>query len=723
MKCSALFSRGTLAVLLASAGLSGACSDSQVTTGIAGLSGTYDVVMSDNLVFVTSSDEDNLRVLDVDRNPRDFIPAPNPLQALAIPVLERPDSLTRDVGYVADPSREDVGREFSGPYVYARSSGSFLISVVAAARERLVQVGAPLDTGALVTAFAARAPAGEGAPSVLYYALQTPPAGASGFPCTSGAVMRQELPGPDALGAGAPPAATPVFCLNPRESASALLIMPQAGQLALATRSTTNLPPALPGRTVLLTESAAGGLASVTVDLTAGFGGVPVRRLVTHPRVTRVADNPATPDSEEEILTAGRFIYGVRDETACSAGAECSGVVAVESSTGAIATDLSGAPMLPIGVSGLPTGLAIVPEARVRLVLADGTGGTAVIPLLGILPSSTGTITLFSASDRRVFDLDPASASATLELRNGAEAVVDPEGGRGSKDLPAMVKVEQVVEYVNPQDPSRTFTRRTLFEGSVVNNTYRIVYQGVFPNLAGLTRDLAAPTLFEVEQPTDLRRQVAVGDIIVLESDSEVCGTDLAVTAVVPVSEGRVRLTTTDIPAGCAGLPRFSVLAAGEQPFLLVNSAGELLARDITGAARSYSIPTSYFFHPSTLLGQVEVDDVPNVDPPPWQVPAFPATPPDIDIRVEPPSGDLRLLRGDRFVVSLNSGIRTHTFGVNSESAGAGLTFYTLPGPVVAAPGSDLAYIAYPSADGILQVNLGLVEDNRLNAGALNPFE
>lgn len=720
MKCSALCSRGTLAVLLASAGLSGACSDSQVTTGIAGLSGTYDVVMSDNLVFVTSSDEDNLRVLDVDRNPRDFIPAPNPLQALAIPVLERPDSLTRDVGYVADPSREDVGREFSGPYVYARSSGSFLISVVAAARERLVQVGAPLDTGGLVTAFAARAPAGEGAPSVLYYALQTPPAGVSGFPCTSGAVMRQELPGPDALAAGAPPPAVPVFCLNPRESAGALLVMPQAGQLALATRSTTNLPPALPGRTLLLTESAAGGLASVTMDLTAGFGGVPVRRLVTHPRVTRVADNPNTPDSEEEILTAGRFIYGVRDETACSAGAECSGVVAVESSTGAIATDLSGAPMLPIGVSGLPTGLAIVPEARVRLVLADGSGGTAVIPLLGILPSSTGTITLFSASDRRVFDLDPASASATLELRNGAEAVVD----RGLGDLTTVVKVEQVIEYVNPETPARTYTRRTLFEGSVLNNTYRIVYQGVFPNMTALTRDLAAPTLFEVDQPTDLRRQVAVGDVIVLESDSEVCGTDLAVTAVVPVSEGRVRLeTTTDLPAGCAGLPRFSVLAAGAQPFLLVNSAGELLARDIAGTTASYSIPTSYFFHPANLLAQVEVDDVPNVDPPPWQVPAFPATPPDIDIRVEPPSGDIRLLRGDRVVVSLNSGIRTHTFGVNSESAGAGLTFYTLPGPVVAAPGSDLAYIAYPSADGILQVNLGLVEDNRLNAAALNPFE
>ena len=714
MKRSALFPRGTLAVLLASAGLSGACSDSEVRTGIAGLSGTYDIVLSNNLVFVTSSDEDNLRVLDLGAEPRDFIPAPNPLQALAIPVLERPDALTRDVGYVN-------GAEVSGPYVYARSSGSSLISVVAAERTRLVQVGnAPLDTGALVTAFAARAPAAEGAPSVLYYALQTPPAGASGFPCTSGVVMRQELPGPDALAAGERPRATPVFCLNPRESASALLVMPQAGQLVLATRSTTNRPPELPGRTVLISEPATGGLASITVDLSAGFGGSPVRRLATHPQVTRVQDNPDTPGNETEVLTAGRFIYGVRDETACGAGPACSGVLAVESATGAVATDLSGAPMLPIGVPGLPTGLALVPEAQIRVRLSDGTDLPAIVPLLGILPSSTGTITFFSASDRRVFDLDPASASATVELRNVGEGAAD----RGLGDLRTVVNVEQVVEYVNPTAPSRTATRRTLFEGSVISSTYRIIYQGIFPTLAGLARDLAAPTLFEVAQPADPRRQVAVGDFIRLESDNDVCGTDLVVTAVQPATAGRVRLeTATAIPDVCAGLPRFSVLAGGEQPFLLINAAGELLARDIAGATAGYAIPTSYFFHPTNLLGQVEVDDVPNVGEPPWLVPAYPATPPDILIRVATPSVASRLVRGDRFVVALSSGVRTYTFGVNTESAGAGLTFYTLPGPVVAAPGSDLAYIAYPSADGILQVNMRLVEDNRLNTAALNPFE
>ncbi|MFP2913119.1 hypothetical protein ACLESD_50570, partial [Pyxidicoccus sp. 3LFB2] len=503
-------------------------------------------------------------------------------------------------------------------------------------------------------------------------------------------------------------------------SLAALLVMPQAGQLALATRSTTNLPPALPGRTLLLAESETGGLATIAVDLSAGFGGAPVRRLATHPQVSRGQENdPRTPEDETVALAAGRFIYGVRDETACGANAECSGVLAVESSTGAIATDLSGAPMLPINVPGLPTGLAIVPEARLRLILEDGSGGTAIIPLLGIVPSSTGDITLFSASDRRLFDLDTRSASVGLELRSVTEAVTD----RGLGDLNTVVNVEQVVEYVDPANPARTATRRTLFEGSVVSNTYRIVYQGIFPTMAGLTRDLEAPTRFEVPQSTNPRQQAGVGDLIVLESDDLRCTVDLVVSAVQPASEGRVRLeTATVIPEDCAGLPRFSVLAGGEQPFLLIDAVGNLLARDIAGPTAGYGIPTSYFFHPVDLLAQVEVDDVPNVNPPPWQVPAYPATPPDIVIRVATPSVVTRLVRGDRFVVSLSSGIRTHTFSVD-DSPATGLSFYTLPGPVVAAPGSDLAYIAYPSADGILQVNLGLVEDNRANAAALNPFE
>lgn len=721
MKRSALLPRGTLGLLLACAGLSGACSSSTTTTGVAGLSGTYDVVLSNDLVFVTSSDDDALKVLDLSADPKDFVPAPNPLQALSIPVVERPNALTRDMGFVD-------GADTAGPYVYARSSGSSKISVVAADRNRLKQVGDPLDAGALVTAFAARAPAGEGAPSVLYYAVQTPPSGVTGFACPNGAVLRQELPGPDVLATAVPPAPVPVFCLNPREAVSALLVMPQAGQLVVATRSTNNLPPALLGRTLLLTESATGGLASVSVDLGPGFEGSPVRMLATHPQVVRIPDNKDTPNVDETVrLPAGQFVYGVRDESACGAAAQCSGILAVDSTTGARANDLTGAPMLPITVPGLPTGMAIIPYGVVKLTFTDNTSTNATVPLLGIIPSSTGSISIIQASDPREFDLNPNAASVSVELRDVTEAAVD----RGITDVSSVVSVAQTVEYTNPADPARKAVRRTLFEGSVVGNTYRIVYQGIFPTMASLERDLSQPTLFEVDQYTDPQQKVAPDDIIVLEGDNEVCATDLVVSAVTPTGTGnRVRLeTTTPIPDICADLPRFTVRAAGKQPFILINASGDLLSRRIapdpdTGEELGYAIPTSYFYHPDGFgTATVQVDDVANVPPEPWTVPAFPPTPPDLVIRVAVPSAANRLTRSDRFLVTVSSGVQPFSFGVDTATTLVGLSFYTLPGPVAARPGGNLAYIAYPSADGILQVNLTELVPNALNSRALDPKE
>lgn len=718
--------RSTLAVLLACAGLSGACSDSQVTSGLAGLSGTYDLTYANGLIFVTSSDRDELRVLDLLTEPKQYIPAPNPLEALSIPVLDRPDALTHD---------DDFGSsgEAGIPYIYARSSGSQRISVVAAQRDRLTQVGEPLDAGGLVTAFAARAPSATRATSVLYYALQTPPPAAPAgvtYPvnCAFGAIMRRELPGPDILASEGAPPAVPVFCLFERETAMALAVMPEEGRLVVATRNTTRLPPELPGRTLLITETVGGGTPREPVDLSAGFEGSPVRLVATHPQVTLVEDNEETPANETQVLPAGTYIFGLRDESSCGGAPQCTGVLAVESATGVRATDVGGAPMFSITAgTGLPTGMAIIPDGFVLLRVGDGVR-VGKVPLLGILPSSNGSITLFSASDRRHFDVEPATANAVVTLRNAAEVVVDRQVDTARET--GVVAVEQAVEYVlDPSNPNsrRTTPKRKLFEGSVPDLTFRIIFQGVFPTLAGLPRDLANPTSFEVAQDADPRKQVAPGDVIILESADAVCATDLVIRAVTPTTTGRVRLeTSTPIPEICAGLPNFSVLAAGTEPLILVDGAGNLLARDLAGNAAGYGIPTSYFFHPVGFQSGTQlVDDVTGDDPgqtgdEPWAVPAFPKPPPNLVIRVEG-NPQARLVRGDRFVVEVNSGVRNYVFGVNTGAGG--LALYTLPGPVAAPAGSSLAYIAYPSADGVLQVNMERLVDNALNAAALVPFE
>ncbi|WP_426746633.1 hypothetical protein VZQ01_00495 [Myxococcus faecalis] len=719
--------RGTLTVLLACAGLGAGCSDTQATTGFAGLSGTYDLTMVGDLVFVTSSDRDELQVLDLSKDPKQFIPAPNPLQTLAIPVLDRPDSLTRDVGYKAD------GSDHAGPYVYARSAGASQISVVAAGPDRLVQV-LRLEGRSLITSFAARSPAPvpEGqtpGPGVLYYGIQDPDAP---FEADTGGsrIERQWVPGPDALGAGeVVPAAVTLFCLQPGESVQAMAVLPN-DQLVVATRQATGLT----GRTLLVQDTHPETSVDCTTpsaavrDLSGGFDNFPVRYLVTHPRVS-IPDNSETPQNEAQVMEAGQFVFGIKDELSCGGATECTGVLAVDTLTGLTATDLSGAKMLPIRPpDGLPTGLALIPTAtlRLRLVGPEGTittDASATVPLLGLMPSSNGSITTFSASDRRQFDLDLRRANVVVEARNEQEQVITVGGAS------TLVDVSQAVEHLcdpsNPTGPS--VTRRTLLEGSVVGGVFRFIYQGAFPSMVDLPRDLTTPTSFVVPQATEVSRQVRLDDTIVLANQDIRCTTDLKVTSIRPASEaGKVVLeTTTPIPEDCAELPLFTVRVGGDQRFVLVNDLGEFLSRDVEDSGPGYQIPTSYYFHPADFTQTTTVPDsaIPCGTPGDITVPLFPPTPPPLTLRATATNA---LSRGDRFVVSVGSGVRNHISGVDtSSSSGAGLAFYTLPGPVVAAQsgGASLAYIAYPSADGILQLNLSVIIDNAVNAFGLSAFE
>ncbi|WP_368670458.1 hypothetical protein [Myxococcus sp. AM011] len=717
--------RATLTVLAACAGLTVGCSDTQATTGFAGLSGTYDLTLVGDLVFVTSSDRDELQVLDLAANPKQFISAPNPLQTLAIPVLDRPDSLTHDVGFKAD------GSELPGPYVYARSAGASQISVVAAARARLVQM--QRFTGrSLVTAFAARSPdvrpEGEPpAPSVLYYAIQDPDALLDTD--TGGArIERQLVPGPEALEAGevAPPSVT-LFCLQVGESVQAMTVLP-GNQLVVATRQASGQA----GRTLVVTDTGPTASAdcltpsAATRDLSAGFDNTPVRFVVSHPRVTLRQDDPSTPTVNEfSEMPAGQFVYGIKDEVACGGAPECTGVLAVDTTTGLRATDLSGAPMFPIRPpDGLPTGLALVPSALLQFIVI-GEGGSVVtndvgsVPLLGLMPSSNGTITAFSAGDRRHFDLDSRKAFFTAVARNASEEAIEI-----GANVNTLVNVSQSLNY--PCDPANPTGQRTadqtgLFEGSVPDGIFRFVYQGAFPGMIDLQRDLSTPTTFEVPQSAVASQQVREGDVVVLASLDIICTTDLVVSSVQPAAEaGRARLETlTPIPESCSQLPLFTVRASGPQSFLLVDQNGTLLSRDVTGTSATvpgYEIPTAYTFHSADFLATTSLS---GCDSGALTVPLYPTTPPPLRLRAEAVQS---LVRGDRYVVTVGSGVATYVAGVDtSNNSGAALQFYTLPGPVAAsqAGGAGLAYIAYPSADGILQVNLELLFPNALNAQAL----
>ncbi|RKG89064.1 hypothetical protein [Corallococcus terminator] len=712
------------ALLLSAASLTVACSDTTSTAGAAGLSGTYDVVLSNQLVFVTSQDRDELRVLDLTRSPREYIPAPNPLEPLAIPVVARPDSLTRDVGYDAE------GNDVSGPYIYARSSGGRSISVVAADRARLNEV-TRLSTGQLITAFAAHAPVAEGAPSVLYYALQTRPEAAEALcgPFGGGVVMRQDLPAPDAFDAGALPAALPVFCLQPADTVLSMITLPArpgvTDSLVIAIRNVT-------GTSRLVRAVADGASVEVaykrprpvpyTVPTYTDLVDIPARLVATHPAYGPTATRVAQ----------GRYVYVVLDELTCVT-AECEGVIALDngpdplvpSATPVLARDVTGAPMLTLRPSGgLPTGLTLRAGLEVRELLSDSIAYTSPIPLLGIVPSSNNQITLFRADERRAFNLDrdPTTgalpATVTVDLRDGSEL-----------SRPDQIRSIVVNQPGCPQRADVANADAFLCNGTLPSGTYRFVFQGILPGLVNLARDLnVEDPPFLVETSLVAARSVVPGDLLVLANNVGACEKPVKVLRLEDLGDGRTQLFPDLADADtlialetCAAYPFFSVRAGPTvKPFILysgLETSDSYVQRLNVNEPYTVSSFLDYYYHADGFdLG---------LDPPKSPTTFVPA-PLSLTLTATFGGAD-RLGVGDRYVVTLLPRFRRFIFGVDTGS-GSSLTnlgAYTLPGSVVATDvaGSSLAYIAYPSADGVLQVALEQISDNADNLQYLRAFQ
>ncbi len=690
--------------LALSAGILSGCSDSPTSTTRAELRGTYDVTLSGRYLFVTSSDENELRVVDLESSPRDFVKAPNPLEPLAIPVLQRPSNLTRDESYTESGEQGEPG-----PYIYARSFGSREISVVAAHPDFFVERHR-ITAGGLVTAFAARAGGSLGG-SVLYYAEQAGP---------DAKLFRVELPQPDAL--------TMDSDIRPRQQSLAL-----TGRTVVALLVLPPENPSAPERLVIATRGTMGtggetfrvALAGdvATREMTYDFGS-PVRLLATHPRAELPQDtwfqcsfdperrDPASKEAiPPEPLRAGQHVFGVLDESSCGGQQGCSGVVAVDAVTGVRAKDPTGLPMLPIAVGGgLPTGLTLATQVDVKLPCETETPlfneqtqridlvsrNVPIVkrPLVGIVPTSNGTITLFDGVSMRTFDLDPEKAASTMLLVNSAGAT-----------------------KVDEERTLKQYLEVAVAEGVTQTDTFRIVYQRALPGLAALERESCpaggASCSFTVN--AEPAAEVEVGDVVALVRDRETCkdarGNDLDLVIRQKVTAGSsTQLVTDPIPLGseCAELerfPNFTVRAAGPRPFVVISNGRGYLGR--IGAGQTFEIAASYYYRP---------DPPSSLDPAPKE------------IRITPTSEGAKsevIARGDEYIVTTTSHFRPYIFGVDTSSALVGLAAYRLPGPVVytRVGDADLAYIAYPSADGILQVALESITENALNTSGLVPFE
>ncbi|HZH16386.1 MAG TPA: hypothetical protein VE057_18695, partial [Archangium sp.] len=232
------------------------------------------------------------------------------------------------------------------------------------------------------------------------------------------------------------------------------------------------------------------------------------------------------------------------------------------------------------------------------------------------------------------------------------------------------------------------------------DQTYVLTYQGLLPGMTSLARTDGAflvpyvprPGKGPVPQP---------GDTITLLSAAtggQPCATDvpvLSVQAPVAPATQATLVTSAELPAGCGDFRYFQVRAGGAQPMVLSSGGEDYLTR--LGAGDEFSSTGPYFFHPPGYAGETE----------------------GTLARIRVVGGANlanELTRGDRYVVTTDA--HFYPYLISVELAGD-LFFFRLPGPVVQATvaGVDYAYIAYPSANGVLQVEM-----TNLTAGVANRF-
>lgn len=635
------------ALLLALVALAG-CNQTAVPpyTGI--LAGVYDLALVGDLLFITSSDHNELRVFDTSLSPRDFVRAPNPLEPLSIPVVSRPVGVVRDVHY------DSTGAEVGGPYVYAYGTAEPFISVVGADRSLLREMlpaGTPDAPGRLradgpVSAIAAHGPTQATdfpggrtlAASRLFYATAVG---------NEGHLYRVDLLGSDAIN-GSNPQSQLLQRLT-GEFVIALAAMPDPDRVVVATRSQSGQT----GRAYIL-NIADGSMVPLHFPY-------PVRRLVVTPGFR----DPNDPTNGAFVVEPGANVFGVFDEESCGASTDCNGLLAVQTATGQVANDVTGYPMFPIRFGqALPIGLHIAQNAY---VVSNASTNTATpFSLLGMGTASDGRIFFFDAYKLRQIDVDPGAPTSGVTLQS-------------------------------PDTTTQTFDATkygvlvtNAAEGAALNQTIYVVREGVFPGMLNVPTSDADGLRFPVSALA--LADVVPGDTIVISTAASAdCGE-------VPVSSTDAgAVYAASIPAGCTGRTAFSVRAGPNSalPYVVVGTASGYMGR--TQAGQTFTYQGTYFYHPDNFS-------------PGNRMIEFTLAGPD----------DPRVVRDWQWVIATTSGFQSLSFSIDTTYPT--LTQYVLPGAIVDVPGKTIAFVAYPSASGLIEFNPPLIAPNQANNQNIVPY-
>lgn len=628
------------------------------------LSGTYSLALANDFLFVTSADRSELRVLDLTKTPTDFVRAPNPLEPLAIPVVDYPDAIARDLKW------GEAGAEFVGTYVYAWGQGGHEISAVATDRGLLKEIRR-INVGLPLTAVAARA-SDDGQTSSLYVATY------EGQGAGLGTVRRYVLPGADALASAEPPPPT-VVATFAGSAVNALAVLPQDGQIIVSLRETpTTLGDVLwidanTGATLgslRFPANLANPLDCAAITSGAQFSSPLAGGTAEGSRAdcgfsapTRQLWIDAVRDSSDPRVR----VWGMLDEESCGRQEYCTGLEAVElplqGEAGApkIVLDKLGLPMPTLRPSsGLLTSFSLAPNAAISV---PGFGVTT-FPLLGFATTGSGSIFVFDARPPEVFNLSAGPNAPT----NSSQRLSGGELSGGPVDM---------------------FTGF----GAARNERISIVYGGVLSSVRAWDGGIFP------EQPVASLLQA--GDRISFANCSTDGTGELLVTGSPDAGFG-----ASGSPSGCdAGVALFAFRAAetSAQPFVVSGSVTGLMGR--VGPGQTFQFPAAdfnqrlsrYFFHTESAL--LAPANAPNPDggalkPLPDEQLRFELVAPPADVQV-----------GDRYIIDTSAGYQPLNVPVDPLVLGAYPNHY-VPTAVVRSPTQNRLYLAYPSASDVLEIDV-----------------
>jgi hypothetical protein len=606
------------AVVAAGALVIGAC-----TSGASGapayLIGTHDLVLVDALpenggiarlptsgsaaegvpnryLFITSADTNELRVLSNLRPPtttRGFLSAPNPLETLSIPVLDRPELLAADEG------RGDDGRRVTGRFVYALRAGGAELSIVDATADDqgLRQVTrTPLPMPGPVTAFASWM--GHGLSAVpettqVYFATWD---GAVGSVFTMRVPTTRERVGELAT-------LKPTRVLDvPGESIATLKVLPP-----LAGRT-------LDGQPFCASNSAC---LAIATRRTAGTAGRALLRELDTARMA-VLGFPG-PVRELSAAPDGVRLYAVLTEERCDP-TSCGGVIAVDTRVGSSASgfpvmnDFSGRPMQALKAgTALIRGLSVVSQAGdyplgIQQFMQVGDGGQGEEqfvshPQLGVFSTSAAELVVFDAIsgvpldyDGRPPTLGSASLVVPLRLADGGFSFFGEDGGSNAAAQGGLISRVDT----EPTDLLRSWSVAadggsyanlplsiTIADGLLVSQDLVVIYQGVVPGFDSLPTSAADGTLLKFPTGLGFEGRVAPGDRVLFgEQGADGTVATCSESVVLSVEDaGTVRVNAV----GCASSVIYSVRAAGAQPVVVSGTVDGYLGRTSKSETLAYT--------------------------------------------------------------------------------------------------------------------------------------